>query len=303
VVDSASTSDVSFHLPKLGSREMGVNHYKEQLSKYKEDQLLSNPGGDYFFLKRQTPINTSFDQRNFVNRVSKDLRDCWDNVKNLLKDLVWGSQYRYSDERANIQSNRKQGVAECVREFFKDLLSAFSFGTYRNNHEPNPAGIGSRIKFFARKFLGEAVLKDAVLAIPASINNMVEDAIMAGLNAAEVIPDATIGNIEAGQKLTTAIFDNGQVFVDYLTDILPAGEAWQRVHSTSSEKTSLRIPMLANLRTPEQGSPDPRWKFVRNTRFRKLIETFGSIVADFFSIKWLSVRISGQSSDEGEEQG
>lgn len=72
---------------------------------------------------------------------------------------------------------------------------------------------------------------------------MAEDRMLTGWNLVEVIPDATIGNLGAGEKLTTTFFDNGQVTIDYLTDILPAGEAWLRVHSHGQKwkKSALRI--------------------------------------------------------------
>jgi len=85
-----------------------------------------------------------------------------------------------------------------------------------------------------------------------------------------VVPDATIGNFKTGRELTTQVFDNGQVLMDYATDVLPSGEAWVRVHSLDLK--SLRPPLMHNAQMPERSSGDKRWAYVRNTPFRKMIE-------------------------------
>ncbi|NLI32458.1 MAG: hypothetical protein GX422_06700, partial [Deltaproteobacteria bacterium] len=102
--------------------------------------------------------------------------------------------------------------------------------------------------------------------------------LLAGWNLIEVIPDATIGGFDSGRKLTTSVFDNGQVLVEYLTDVVPTGDAWFRVHASSLEK--LKPPVLYNLSLPERYPQDIRWQTIRNTRFRKTIETIGALLAD-----------------------
>jgi hypothetical protein len=150
--------------------------------------------------------------------------------------------------------------------------------------QPDPGdqiqGFGQRALFFVKK-IKEAVFGDLVEGVGNSIVHMGEDLLFAGWNMAETIPDATIGNFEAGRKATTALFDNGQVVMDYVTDVFPTGDAWIRVHSADLEKT--QFPFMHNWDQPEINEHDERWKTVRNTKFRKTIETVGSIVSDIVS--------------------
>jgi hypothetical protein len=74
---------------------------------------------------------------------------------------------------------------------------------------------------------------DILTGVPSSVNHMAKNLILSGWHLAEVLPDAAIGNFEPGQKLTTSIFDNGHVTIEYLTDIIPSGDAWLRVHASN----------------------------------------------------------------------
>jgi hypothetical protein len=100
----------------------------------------------------------------------------------------------------------------------------------------------------------------------------------AGLNAVEVGPDATIGNFKTGRKITTAIFDNTQVAMDFLTDVLPGGEASIRARSFKLAKGLKGLPIINNITTPEKNDDEKEWKYVRNTSFRKVIETIPSLI-------------------------
>lgn len=91
-----------------------------------------------------------------------------------------------------------------------------------------------------------------------------------------IVPDATIGNIPRGRGLVTTMFDNGQVMIDYITDCLPTGDAWMRVHAGQLNNSNITPPVLFNLNLPERYSQDSRWSTVRNTPLRKSIETIGS---------------------------
>ena len=57
------------------------------------------------------------------------------------------------------------------------------------------------------------------------------------------------GSFGPGQKLTTTIFDNGHVAIEYLTDIIPSGDAWLRVHASNLKE--IKPPVLYNLKMPE----------------------------------------------------
>ncbi len=98
-----------------------------------------------------------------------------------------------------------------------------------------------------------------------------------GEQALTMLRDAAIGNFGPGQKLTTSIFDNGHVAIEYLTDIIPSGDAWLRVHASSLKE--LKPPILYNLKKPEFNTGDTRWEYVRNTPLRKTIESRGSLLA------------------------
>lgn len=253
--------------------------------KYKDDQLLSNPGGDHYYLERKQVISHPRDQESFWGRIKKDLSDALSNVKNFFRDLFSGAKKYYRDEGNQIQETEQRGLVGSFIDFFKDFGSALSFGTWRPDGEKEPRGFFQRMGFFFSK-MKEAVFGDLVQGVSGSVINMGEDLALAGWNLIEVVPDATLGNFNEGRKLTTTIFDNGQVAIDYLTDVLPMGEAWLRVHA--SRLCTLKDPsppILYNIKMPERYTGDVRWRYVRNTPFRKTIETIGSLLADVVAVK------------------
>jgi len=130
-----------------------------------------------------------------------------------------------------------------------------------------------------KKIIKDAIMGDIMQGVPNSVIHLGEDVMFAGLNAVEVIPDATIGNFKAGREATTAIFDNTQVAMDFLTDILPGGEARQRSRSFKLAKGIKGLPIINNLTTPEGADTNEKeWKYVRNTSFRKVIESIPSLI-------------------------
>lgn len=254
------------------------------LQKYKDDQLLLHPGGDHYYLDQKQVIPDPQEQRSFWGRIGKDLSDAVGNVKNLFHDFLFGAEIRYRDESGSIQSATRKGVIGSVADFCKDLGSALTFGAWRPDGEQEPQGFLQRTGFFFSK-LKEACFGDLIQGICGSAIHMGKDLLFAGWNALEIIPDATVGNLEQGRKITTAVFDNGQVALDYLTDILPFGDAWVRVHSVDLK--DLKPPVLQNIEKEEHSTGDLRWRFIRNTPFRKTIETFGSLLMDVLTLKVL----------------
>ena len=258
--------------------------------KYKDDQLLSNPGGDHYDLKNKKVFDPP-EKTSFGSRIGKDLSDAFGNVKNFFSNLLMGSKAHYRDTNGRIQEFTQRGFLGSTVDFFKDLGSGLSLGLWRPDGEAAPRGLWNRITFSFAK-IKEAVFADAVEGVGGSVNHMVEDVVLAGWNLVETVPDSTIGNVEVGEKLTTAVFDNGQVVVDYVTDVLPAGEGWQRVHSC--DLRHFELPVLNNLKKPEHEQTDDRFRHVRNTPFRKTIETLGALAADVFTfsrlgrMKWSS---------------
>jgi hypothetical protein len=248
---------------------------------YKDDQLLRNPGGDHYYLGENRVSEDPHDRESFLARLGKDLSDSFGNVKNFFGNLLMGSKFRYRDESNQIKEATQRGLVGTCVDFFKDLGSALTFGLWHPGDEKGPQGFMERLAYTGSK-LKKALLDDLVEGVPQSVNHMAKNVVLAGLNLVQVLPDATIGNLEGGRKLTTTIFDNGQVMVEYLTDVIPSGDAWFRVHASSLLEG--KVPILYNLQMPENSKGDARWQYVRNTPFRKTIETVGTLLADIAAI-------------------
>jgi hypothetical protein len=258
------------------SRSSLIGQYKT----YKEDQLMSNPGGDNFFLsKAGEVIDNNYDHSKITKRVGKDLADAGSNLLNAVKDLGIGAKVKYVDKHGNIQNGRKVGLAGTVVNFFKDVTSGLSFGIYSPKGEVKPQGGIGRVKHVFKKIFKDALIGDIIKGVPKSAIHIGEDIMFAGLNAIEAVPDATIGNFKAGRKVTTAIFDNTQVAMDFITDAIPGGDASARTRSFNLAKGLKGLPIINNLTKPEEKQDEADWKYVRNTSFRKVIETIPSLIS------------------------
>ena len=254
--------------------------WAEQFRIYKEAQLLVHPGGDFLNLKASEPRTEPKNHHSFWERVGNDIKDAFSNAGNFVKDVLWGSEYRYIDADGQVQSAQKKGLLRNVVSFFKNAVSGLSFGQLRTNDDLEPHGIVERVKFAGEKLISKAFLDDLIFGVPSSAINLFDDTALTVWNLMEVVPDATIGNIPEGQRVVTTLFDNGQVLIDYITDCLPTGDAWMRIHACQIGGESFTPPVLFNLQLPEQYAKDSRWNTVRNTPFRKTIETIGSLLAD-----------------------
>ncbi len=251
----------------------------EQYKTYKEDQLMSNPGGDNFFLSKSSDvIDKDYDHSSFANRVGKDLSDAGNNILNAVKDLGIGAKMKYVDKHGNINEVRKVGFAGTVVNFIKNVASGLSFGLFRQEGEAKPQGVVGKVKHLFKKVFKDALVGDIVKGVPRSAIHIGEDIMFAGLNAVEALPDATIGNFKAGRKATTVIFDNTQVAMDFITDIMPGGEASMRVRSFKLAKGIKGLPIINNLTTSEKKYDEKELGYVRNTSFRKVIETIPSLI-------------------------
>ncbi len=251
----------------------------EQYKTYKEDQLMSSPGGDNFFLSKTSDvIDNNYDHSSFAKRISKDLSDAGSNLLNAVKDLGIGAKMKYIDKHGNINEVRKVGLAGTVVNFFKNVASGLSFGLVRQEGEAKPQGLVGKVKHLFKKVFKDALVGDIVKGIPKSAIHIGEDIMFAGLNAVEAVPDATIGNFKAGRKATTAVFDNTQVAMDFITDVMPGGEASMRVRSFKLAKGLKGLPIINNLTTSERKYDEKELGYVRNTNFRKVIETIPSLI-------------------------
>jgi hypothetical protein len=248
---------------------------------------LKNPGGDFYDLENRLVKPARADHDTFAERIGKDLAHAWGNIKNFFKNMVTGADRCYRDKQDTIASVRQTGLVKTVGDFFKNMASALSFGAYRPDGEPECEGIAERLQFSFGK-AKSAVLGNLLQGTSNSLVHMGENLALAGWNLIEVAPDATIGNLEKGRHITTKIFDNGQVAIEYLTDILPGGDAWLRVHAANLKGGREGLPVLYNLGLPERLQDDARWQTVRNTPLRKAIETIGSLVADVVAAKMVT---------------
>jgi hypothetical protein len=262
--------------------------------KYKEDQLLRNPGSRCY--TRQGRISDNPQGKSVSWLIGKDISGVVGNIGNFFANIFKGSKLLYRDEKNQIRQAHQTGLLGAITNFFRDFASALSFGAYHPDSQQPVHGFTNRLHYAASK-LKDALLGDLVDGLPSSLNHMAQNAVLAGWRLAEVLPDAALGGFEPGRKLSTTIFDNGQVAVEYLTDIIPSGDAWLRVHAADWKK--LTPPVLYNLKMPDHFNGDARWKYVRNTPFRKTIETIGSLLADGLSIGFLGQ--TGGSSDHRNE--
>jgi len=261
------------------------------VQKYKDDQLLRNPGGRNYYLDEKKVVAPSQKQSIF-GLVGKDFSGVIGNIKNFFGNMFMGTTILHRNEKNEIVQGHQKGLLRTVGDFFKDLGSALSFGAYHPDTAQAPHGLKDRLVYSASK-LKDAFMGDILTGVPASVNHMAKNLLLSGWHLAEVLPDAALGNFGPGQKLTTSIFDNGHVAIEYLTDIIPSGDAWLRVHASSLKE--LKPPVLYNLKMPEFNNGDIRWENVRNTPFRKAIETIGALLADGLSIALLGQ--TGSSSN------
>ena len=268
------------HIPNNTPEKLPKSSVLQQYRLYKEDQLLSNPGGDNFFLNKTSGvIDNDYDHSKFSKRVGKDLADAGGNLLNVVKDMGLGAKIRYVDNNGKIKEGRKVGFVKTLGNFFKNLVSGLTLGAYTPEGEVKPSGGAGRTKHLFKKIFKDAIVGDIAMGVPRSMVYIGEDIMLAGLNSIEVIPDATIGNFKAGRKATTTVFDNTQVVVDFITDVVPGGEASGRARSFRLAKGLKGLPIINNITTDEkEANKELNWRYVRNTNFRKVIETVTSLI-------------------------
>ena len=256
----------------------GSQPQRTAVGSYKDDQLLANAGGDEYVREAGTVrVDPSYDHSRFKQRVGKDLRDAAENLRDAAGDLSLGTTSYARSPSGEITARRRPGLLGTLGNFAKDAASGVTLGLYRREGEPAPRGL-RRVVYPFKKIVVDAVLKDLVVGVPGSLLRTGEHTTLAALNTAETIPDATIGNFDKGRKITSAAFDATQVGVSYLADVLPSGEAWSRV-GAPGRGDGWGIPVVTNLKSPEYDPSDPRFDEVRNTPFRKGIETVGTFGA------------------------
>jgi hypothetical protein len=252
----------------------------EQLRIYKEEQLLSHPGGDYFDPAAKEPKIKPEIPGSYLGGIVKDIKDGIANAGNFFKDLLFGSEYRFLSPDGTYKTAQRTGLLGNIVSFFKHAASALTLGQYCPENPPEPDGIIDRAISSFKKLFSEGIMNHIISGIPSSAINLLDDTALSIWNLIEVVPDATLGTLPEGRKVVSTLFDNGQVAIDYITDCLPTGEAWMRVHGYQGANGEIMPPVLLNLKLPEYYQQDARWNTVRNTPLRKTMETIGSILAD-----------------------
>jgi hypothetical protein len=248
--------------------------------KYKDDQMLRNPGCRSYSLDDKKVVEPSH-KESILGLIRKDFSGVLGNIRYFFGNMFLGTTVLHRNEKNEIQQGHQKGLLRTIGDFCKDLGSALSLGTWHPDSARAPHGLKNRLLYSVSK-LKDAFMGDILTGVPSSVNHMAKNLILSGWHLAEVLPDAAIANFEPGQKLTTSIFDNGHVAIEYLTDIIPSGDAWLRVHASSLKE--LKPPILYNLKMPEFNNGDIRWENVRNTPFRKAIESIGALLADGLAI-------------------
>lgn len=252
---------------------------KDQFKKYKEDQLLSKPGGDCFDLNKDIDkMDYAVDQSKFMVRIGKDLKDAGGNFVNIFKDIGPGATFKYINEDGHIREGKKVGFGGAMVNFFKDMASGITLGKYTPKGENAPDTALEAAKHFFKKIFVDALIKDMVVGVPRSAIHVGENAVFTCINLAETVPDATIGSFKAGRVATTEVFDDMQVLVDFVTDVIPMGEAGSRTRAFTFKKGFKGFPIVNNITTPEQGIKDEGWRYVRNTPLRKTIESMATLI-------------------------
>ena len=268
--------------------------HTSDLQKYKDDQLLRNPGGKRYYLDKKEIAKHPEDQDFFFGRIKKDLSDSFGNVMNFFGNLFFGSKILYRDQNNQIQEAQQRGLMGTLVNFVKDLGSALSFGLWHPDEDEAPTGVMNRLVYSAGK-LKDALMTDLLEGVPSSVNHMGRNLLLAGWNLLEVLPDAAIGHFEEGRKVTSTVFDNGQVVVEYLTDIIPSGDAWLRAHAANLKE--MQAPLIYNLNMPEHYAGDTRWQYVRNTPLRKSIESIGALLADVVAMGFIGMTAFSSNRD------
>ena len=91
--------------------------------KYKDDQLLSNPGGDAYYLEEGKVISDHKDQESFWGRIGKDLSDSFDNLKKSFKDLFLVLRY-YTGTKIIKSRKQLRAVSSAQRLIFSRIWEA-----------------------------------------------------------------------------------------------------------------------------------------------------------------------------------
>ncbi len=252
-----------------------------QMRMYAQDQLMANPGGDEYFMRDGKMVyDKTYDHSDTNKRIEKDWTDAKANFKNALSNLVDGAEFNYLTTDEQVLTGKKRGLLSTLGKFAKNFIDAVTFGS---QSDKPPVGGGEKMAHFGKKLFIDGLLDNILLGVPQSILNTGESLFLGILNTMEIVPDATIGETELGRKITTKVFDSAQVAVSYITDVLPTGEAWLRVQAAGSKDDGFKCPILYNLKTPTSGIKDLRWSQVRNTPFRKAIETVGTILSNMWT--------------------
>ena len=292
---SKYSSPASMPIQSADNSDMSL---QRQVNIYKVEQLLSNPGAKTVDFQTGALGGTAGLDMGWGGRIEKDVEDSLLNLRNFFLNSTVGAERHYLAQDGTLeQAKSSAGLLNSLVDFFKDLGSALTFGAWRPDGEPAPENPADVLWFAASK-LKEAIGGDLMGGTIGSLIQMGEDLILAGWNLAEAGPDTLLGGFEPGRTVVDTIFDNGQVAVAYITDVLPGGEAWMRVHAW--DISAGHWPVLYNLETPEHFSDDNRWQVIRSTPFRKSIETIGSLLADAALIYCVSHGITSSDSSRHE---
>jgi len=283
------------------ARKLAISKPEEQgqVSKYVEDQMLS---------ERNVPESIYNTKKGIGNRLGNDFKDAGRNLENLFGDIFFGAKKNYVVEDGSVKTTKKsKGVLGSVFDGIKNIV-------YEGPKNIVKGEVGTGLK----NMFWDGTIGMVGNTLQAG-GNIIDDGVGFAVNGViEPTFDLTIGNLHS--NLSSVPSDALQTIVDFSTDIIPGNEAWMRVHdplemvkdspseeseikkvgekveNSNSEKSenkkhenpieeryklNLTWPIVNNWKTPEFAiEGDNLRNTVRNTKFRKIIETSGSLAAD-----------------------
>ena len=137
--------------PKAGPKSpLGL---MEQIARYKEDQLLANPGGDRYHTDRTKNVIVAPDgPSGFIRRVGKDLKDAGRNFLNMFENFFAGAEYKYRAADGTIGSGRHSGLLGTVGKFSGTWRAVSRSGRTSPKGKPFPSGLRGGPSTFSKRF-------------------------------------------------------------------------------------------------------------------------------------------------------
>ena len=120
----SSGLDVAATYPKNAWQSVEPAHISD-FQKYRDDQLLRNPGGRNYYLNEKKVEEQPAGQSPW-GLMQKDFSDAFGNIGKFFANMFLGTEVLYRNERNEIRQGRQRGLLQTVSDFCRDLGSALS---------------------------------------------------------------------------------------------------------------------------------------------------------------------------------